>query len=364
MPSMRGKDSPYPLPTTMDGLTHEWLQAALASWNPDVTLRESEILDVNHGTCTKVRIRLDVDEAGKAAGIPERVIAKGGFEPHSRFMHFMHKDEVHGYADVAPVSPLRFPACFFAAYREEDKQGIVVMEDLVARGVTFLHPQRPQRPEEVARRLTRLAQHHALTWDGSDFEPGGRFEWASHTSSSSYWDSVLVPDVWQSYVDSARGAAASVCFHDLGWVKAAWNRIGRYSQQGPTVLVHGDTHLGNLYIDIDGEPGFFDSLPHTGAPMQEIAYHVTGALDVPDRRAHERELVGHYRDELIRCGVKPPSMGELMHDFGAYLLNGYVIFLVNASEFQPEAINTAYTARFSSAMLDHDTIGLIEGLGD
>ena len=42
--------------------------------------------------------------------------------------------------------------------------------------------------------------------------------------------------------------------------------------------------------------------------------------------------------------------------------NGYAIFLVNASEFQPEAINTAYTARFSSAMLDHDTMGLIAGL--
>lgn len=130
----------------------------------------------------------------------------------------------------------------------------------------------------------------------------------------------------------------------------------------PEVLIHGDTHLGNLYIDIDGEPGFFDSLPHRAPAMYEISYHVGGALDVPVRREHERDLVSQYRDELIRCGVDAPSLDQLMHQFGCYLANGYIIFLVNASEFQPEAINTAYTARFSSAMLDHDTMGLLAAL--
>ncbi len=75
-----------------------------------------------------------------------------------------------------------------------------------------------------------------------------------------------------------------------------------------------------------------------------------------------RAFVDAIADELIRCGVAAPSLEELMHQFGCYLANGYAIFLVNASEFQPEAINTAYTARFSSAMLAHDTIGLLAGL--
>jgi hypothetical protein len=83
---------------------------------------------------------------------------------------------------------------------------------------------------------------------------------------------------------------------------------------------------------------------------------------VPVRRRHERTLVAHYREELIRNGVDAPPLDEFMHQFGCFLANGYAIFLVNASEFQPEAINTAYTARFSSAMLDHDTIGLLEAL--
>ena len=353
---------PISLPTEISELTTQWLNGALRSWNPGIALKHSEILDINHGTCTKIRMALELDEAGKAAGIPNRVILKGGFEPHSRVMHTMHDQEVHAYADVRPASPLRMPGCYFAGYDREAKQGIVVMEDLVARGVEFCHAQRPQTPDQVAKRLTMLARHHAMTWNSPVIAPGGRFAWAGHIADATYFETVLMPQIWQGYVNSARGAAASVCFHDLEWMKQAVDRFGRFARTLPSMLIHGDTHLGNLYIDTDGEPGFLDSLPHLAPAMYEISYHVTGALDVPVRRAHERALVEHYRQELVRCGVDAPSLDEFMHQFGVFLANGYAIFLVNASEFQPEAINTAYTARFSSAMLDHDTIGLIAAL--
>ncbi|MBW8754145.1 MAG: hypothetical protein JF595_08315 [Sphingomonadales bacterium] len=355
-------DNPYPLPVTIEALTPEWFQAALRVKYPGITLHDARLLDVNHGTCTKIRFALDLDEAGKAAGIPERVILKGGFEPHSRMMAYMHGEEVHAYADVAPHSPLRFPNCHFAGFDAEAGQGIVIMDDLVARGVTFLHPQRPETPEAVAKRLTLLARHHATTWDSPDIRPGGRFDWAVSIADTTYFSTVLKPHIWKGYVDSARGAAASVCFHDLDWMIGVMDKLNALCRTLPNMLIHGDTHLGNLYVDTDGTPGFFDSLPHLAPAMYEISYHVTGALDVPVRRAHERLLVAHYREELIRCGVAAPPLDEFMHQFGCFLGSGYAIFLVNASEFQPEAINTAYTARFSSAMLDHDTIGLVERL--
>lgn len=352
----------FPLPIRMEDLTAEWLSAAFRLGTPGVTVNAVQVLDVNHGTCTKIRLALDMDAAGRAAGIPERVILKGGFEAHSRQMGYMHHEEVHAYADVRPHTPLRFPECWFAHYDEAQKQGIVIMEDLVARGVTFLHPQHPQQPEAVARRLTMLARHHALRWNSPELKPGGQFDWAGNVADATYFQTVFKPDIWAGYIDSARGAAASVCFHDLEWMKGAMEKLNGLCRSLPVTLIHGDTHLGNLYVDVDGEPGFFDSLPHIAPAMYEVSYHVTGALDVPVRRAHERALVAHYRDELIRCGVDAPSLDDFMHQFGCFLANGYAIFLVNASDFQPEAINTAYTARFSSAMLDHDTIALLERL--
>jgi aminoglycoside phosphotransferase (APT) family kinase protein len=153
-----------------------------------------------------------------------------------------------------------------------------------------------------------------------------------------------------------------VGFHDLDWMRFALRQLVKLSNQQPRALLHGDTHLGNLYVDVDGVPGFFDSQPHHGPGMCEVAYHLAGALDPADRRSHERALVAQYRDALKAAEVDAPPLDELMRQYGALLAVGYCIFMVNASDFQPEAINTAYTARFSQAMLDHDTIGLIAAI--
>jgi hypothetical protein len=350
--------SPYPLPLTIEDVTPAWLEAALRHDRPAVGLRDAELVDVQHGTCTKLRYRLDLDAAGRAAEIPELVIVKGGFEPHSRSMHYMHGHEVHAYADVAPLSPLRSPACWFAGYDEVRRQGIVILDDLVARGVEFCHPQRPLTPDAVADRLEVLARHHALSWG----DPGRLFPWATGyvEGFDRYGEQLLTPEVWQSFVESARGAAASTLFHDLDWMRRALRQLVKLGNQLPRALLHGDTHLGNLYVDIDGVPGFFDSQPHHGPAMAEVAYHIAGALDPADRREHERALVARYRDALVAAGIEAPPLGELMRQYGALLAVGYCVFLINASEFQPEAINTAYTARFSQAMLDHDTVSLIE----
>ncbi|MDE8652369.1 phosphotransferase [Novosphingobium album (ex Liu et al. 2023)] len=356
---------PCPLPTTIANITTAWLEAALAAQAPGIGLTGSRILDVMHGTCTKIRVALERDAAARAAGIPAQVILKGGFEPHSRLMDYMHAHEVHAYADVAPLTALRQPTCYFAGFDAEARQGIVILEDLVARGVEFLHPQRPLPPEAVARRLEVLARHHALTWEqAAPFAPGGAFAWADDFIDGfyRYGAQILTPPVWQGFVQSARGAAASVRFHSLDWFLTALGKLSALGRTIPRVLVHGDTHLGNLYVDIDGEPGFFDSQPHVGPALCEVAYHVTGALDMADRHAHDRDLVAHYRQALAAEGIAPPPLDEMMRQFGCYLAFGYGIFLVNASDFQPEAINTAYTARFSAAMLDHDTIGLIARL--
>lgn len=350
----------FPLPLSIDEVTPAWLEAALRQDRPDVGLNGAELVDVQHGTCTKLRFRLDLDAKARAAGISELVIVKGGFEPHSRMMHYMHAHEVHAYADVAPLSPLRSPACWFAGYDEAGQQGIVILDDLVARGVEFCHPQRPLTPDAVAERLEVLARHHALTWG----DPGRLFPWATGQIEGfdRYGAELLTPEVWQSYVDSARGAAASTRFHSLDWMLHALRQLVRLSDQNPRALLHGDTHLGNLYVDIDGVPGFFDSQPHHGPAMGEVAYHIGGALDPADRRGHERALVSHYREALAAAGVDAPPLDEMMRQFGCLLAVGYCVFLINAAEFQPEAINTAYTARFSQAMLDHDTITLIEAI--
>jgi hypothetical protein len=127
-------------------------------------------------------------------------------------------------------------------------------------------------------------------------------------------------------------------------------------------VLHGDVHLGNLYVDVDGAPGFFDPLASRGPGMLEVSYHVSASIDAADRPAWEGELVGHYLDELRGHGVHPPRFEEAMRQYAIFLIYGLFIWLTTESHYQAETVNTANAARVSAAMLDRDTAALIAAL--
>lgn len=352
-----------PLPTTIEEIDAAWLTTALRTGAPDICVKDFEIVQVINGTCTKIRILLKF--AGESTGIPEHVVLKGGFEPHSREMHLMLENEVRGYRDVASALPLPSPGCYFAHYDPDARQGIIIMDDLLARGVKFCDALVPQSHEEVARRLSVLAGFHATTWDSPEFAPGGRWDWLEPicAKSSTYLDYFLQPEQWDYFASLPRGAAVSTRFLDSGWMREALEKLAILEAQLPLAVLHADTHLGNLYVDIDGTPSFFDIISHKGPVMAEVSYHVACALDTGDRRRWEGALVQHYLDELRSHGVEAPAFDDAMRHYGANLARGYCIFLINDAVFQKEAINTAYTARFNAAMLDNQTTALLDAIG-
>jgi hypothetical protein len=350
------------LPLTPEEIATPWLTAALRQRFPGVTVERFEIVDVLLGTSTKIRLRLEYDAAGRAAGLPATLIVKGGFEAHSPAMQPMYLNEMRFYRDVQPHVDLPSPRCYYAGTDPASHQSIVIMEDLTARGVSFCHGQRPQSPDQVARRLSAMARYHAQTWNSPEFAAGGRFDWIGgrHEGwSVVYQQRYLVPEVWQGYMQAPRGAAVSTVLHDRQWMASALKALGEYHRQWPVCLCHGDTHLGNLYVEADGSPGFFDAQV-ARAPWQfEVTYHLICALDIRDRRRHERELLRHYLQALRALGIQAPTESEAFEAYRREIVYGLFIFLINETRFQTEAVNTAYSARFGAAALDHDTRELI-----
>ena len=139
----------------------------------------------------------------------------------------------------------------------------------------------------------------------------------------------------------------------------SWTRVTRYGQSLPQCVLHGDVHLGNLYIDTDGAPGFLDPLASRGPALLEVSYHISAAVDLADRAGWEGALVRHYLDELGRNGVEPPPFDEAMRQYAVFLIYGLFIWLTTESHYQTEAVNTANAARVSAAMIDHDSLALI-----
>ena len=285
-----------PLPLTPEQVTAAWLTAALRQKRPGLTVTRAEIADVILGTSTKIRVRLECAGPG-AETMPRTLIVKGGFEEHSPKMAPMYVNEIRFYADVQPYVPMPSPVCYFAGSDPNSHQSIVILEDLKREGVVFCDPLKPQTFEQVARRLEDMAAYHAATWASAEFKTGGR--WADIGSRFDAWglefmQRYLVPEVWGHYMASPRGAATSVRFHDRDWMEHALRRIGEIQFEQPRCLIHGDTHLGNLYVYEGGRPGFLDAQVAQTAWHHEVSYHIVCALDEADRPRWEAPLLQHY----------------------------------------------------------------------
>ena len=181
-----GTGAAYPLPLTADGVTAAWLSAALRTRYPGVTVAAADRLETIEGTATKVLVAVRYD--GDADGLPERMWIKGGFADHREFAGNLgvYSSEVLFFTDIAPAYRLHHPRSYFALAQDAPVQGIVALEDLRARGVTFTRATRPMTPEQVAAGLDTLAQLHGETW--GRYNPGAG-------SPPAHYGQVIGPDL-------------------------------------------------------------------------------------------------------------------------------------------------------------------------
>ncbi|SNQ52258.1 conserved hypothetical protein [Frankia canadensis] len=349
--------NPRPLPTTVEGLTAEWLTAALRTTRPGVTVASVEQVEVIWGTATKVLVALRYE--GDAAGLPERIWVKGGFAEHSELVGLLgvYTGEVRFFDVVAPLYPLRRPEHFFALDQEGSGQGIVALEDLRAKDVTFGRATTPFTVEQVASGLEVLAALHGQSWGrhtpGQDGVPA--IMGAATDLIWQQWFAAL-PDLFAS----PRAFAAPVATHGSERLQATVNAYRDFVHREATCLVHGDAHVGNTYLQADGHVGFLDwQVIGVGHWAHDVNYFLISALDLPVRREHERDLLAHYLKSLAEHGVAAPGIDDAWEDHRKATVYGYLAWLCNPVEWQPDDINTATFARFGAAMVDHDTFGAL-----
>ena len=72
--------------------------------------------------------------------------------------------------------------------------------------------------------------------------------------------------------------------------------------EGPRTYVHGDLHIGNVFLDGD-RVGFLDwGLSKTSTHLRDVSYFLTMSVDVEARRANERALLETYLGALASAG--------------------------------------------------------------
>lgn len=344
------------LPGSLEEITPGWLTETLQLSAPGLIVHDVTVTDVVHGACTKVRLGLRTNRND----FPSSVMLKAGFEPHSPQMRAMHVNEYHAYVDLFTKVDLNVPRCLGAAL---DQQGnaLVILEDLCLRDVRFLSLQQPLDFVLAARFLEGLAKLHARWWNSPDLgaEP---LAWVPDTTEANfahYFELLLDAERFASFASAPRGAAMPRVLLDPPRIRAAHAAMRAAHKQQAMVINHGDMHLGNLYIDANGTPGFLDAQPRLGAWSIDVSYFLIAGLDLVDRRRWEGALIQHYLSSLEAMGVVPPSFDEAWGAYRRDIVWGLLIWMLNGSQFQTEANNTAAATRFAMAMIDHDTFAAL-----
>jgi hypothetical protein len=359
MPGSGDSASAYPLPLTAEGVTAAWLSAAFRTRCPAVVINQVEPVQIIEGTATKVRLRLGYGAHTPRDGLPDHLCVKGGFGAHREYLGGMglYGGEVRFFSEIASLYELDCPASYFGLTQTDPVQGVVALEDLHARGVTFARATRPMSVELVKAGLEALAALHGQSWEDDRPRRLGVEPLLSDATEPILQD--FFAALPQRFA-APRGFAAPVVLHDPDRLRAAYAAYQAEVQRGAVCVVHGDPHIGNAYVEPDGRVGFVDwQTVALGPWVHDVNYFVVSALDVPDRRTHERDLLGHYLKALATYGVSVPGLDEAWSDYRRATVHGFLGWLCNPDQWQPAEVNTATYARFGMAMVDHDTYPLL-----
>lgn len=348
------------LPLVAEDVTAEWLSGALSRRYPGVMVERLDVVDILWGTGTKMMVAVAYNEAGRAAGLPERLCVKAGLAEHRELVKFCYQTEARFFAELAPELSIGVPRCFFAA--ANDDQGVVVMEDLRPDGNRICRVQEPLTRTEAEAFLDDLAALHARWWNSPALADDGELGWLMRHDPlpdeawGDYARGQLQPDTWAHFMSLPRSLAVPAPCRDRAVVEASLQALRRFEADGPLCVVHGDAHLGNMYVRPGGAPGFLDwQTVRRGHWAHDITYFYMSALDPLDRRAWEKELIAGYLAALARHGAQGvPDEAAAWRAIRAHVVYGLFYWMVNPVEWQVEENNAAVAPRFAWAAVDLD----------
>lgn len=346
------------LPLRIEQITTDWLGSILSERYPGTVVTELHIGTVIAGTATKVRLLLSYNEAGHAHRLPPTMWLKGGFIRHDFTFDESFVNEAKFFATWAPEMNIHIPKAYWSGW-DEGVQGLVLMEDLAARNASFGRATRLITIEQQAQTVELLAQMHARWWQSPELKTLRNF--------STVWQAadrvvmmMLEPDYFDACMASRRCAAYTGPYRDRKRIKEGLRTQWRRSLEIPQVFSHGDAHLGNMFFETDGRPGFLDWQAWQEGPyMHDVAYSIIGNLSVADRRAAEKGLLAHYLEALKANGVaSPPTREEAWEAYRRHAMHGFM-WAFTPVEMQPEDVVTAEGDCFGTAVVDLDTFGAL-----
>lgn len=340
-----------PAPDTLDeALSPAWLTAALGTAYPGVVVTAVHAGLVDDRVSTNALFRIEVQEPAPV-GLPLDLCLKGYFGVAGRAASSVGVVEACCYRDLLPHTGVRTLPTVYADVDVDKGLGVVITADVVARGCTFPDPRTAASVDQVAEGLSQLAILHAATWQSPRWAD---LPWLA--PKMRMLSGAGRTGVVHASFEGAVGAGIPERVRDPEALLRAYDALSAEVEglAGWSVM-HGDTHLGNVFLDADGRPSFLDwQLVQRGAWYVDVSYHLASSLDVEQRRAHERDLLAHYLDRLAAGGVAAITADDAWSCVRRGVVHG--LFLWSITQRVDPAKTTALLTRLGTAADDYQAL--------
>jgi Phosphotransferase enzyme family len=326
-------------------LTPAWLTRALSTRFPAVHVTAVTRGPVVERLSTNARFRIectpDVPE-----GLSPTLCVKGYFSEQGWSSRQAGEPEASFYRDLADDTGVRTLPSVWADVHPETRHGVVITEDVIEAGGVFRDALSPCSVEQTAALLGELARLHGYAWEDAE-------------TTAAPW---LVPRVGQTLqvrgikeirqnFEGPLGVRVPDDVHEPQQLVDALRALAARTRGAGWTVIHGDTHVGNTFLDGEARPGLVDwQLVQHGHWSLDVAYHVASALEPAERARAERDLLRHYLDRLGSEGVSPPSFDTAWDDYRRSMPYGF--FLWGITLFVTQDIIGELLYRLGTAVSD------------
>jgi aminoglycoside phosphotransferase (APT) family kinase protein len=348
------------IPRELDDVTPAWLTRALSGHFPGADVASVVGESLHQGTAST--LRLHVEYASNSAPAPRTMCLKAAFGlTHAEHLEAagLYRKEAMAYRDVLPRTTARVATSFAAEY-DNAGRAFVLMEDLAAAGARFCGPDKPLTVAQVGTAVEQLAQLHAASWNDPSLH---EIQWTHHGRSLSeedpFWAFQL--ESFDDVLKTPHGGAMAHVFHHAELFADALSSLRRVDNQSANSLIHGDAHLGNFFVDRDGQPGMADfQCVQRGHFTLDLAMIIPSALDVLDRRSYEQDLLRGYVAAIDRYGVPGVKFDEVWLGYRRHLMYSLLAWVLTTEQFQSELHLVTNVFRYGLAALDLDSMGALQ----
>jgi hypothetical protein len=303
-------------PTEADRLDRSTMERLLQTVDPTVRIDGVEVTDAwtfdDRGggeVSTAGRIAVTVSYADRREW-PAQLMVK--VSRPALPAHPLYRNEVAVYRNLRPelAPPVRAPRCFGADFDERTATFALALEDLRTVGADFWNVTKPTTVAQIEALLDVLAALHARYWASPRF--GTDLAWVQPHVSGELHELFSHPELVPAMIrdEVARNQFKRELLQQIRQSPASLDaQVRRLQQQQATLvptLCHGDAHIGNCYF-VGRTAGLVDwQLTARGHHLHDVHYLLVTGLSVDDRRAHERDLLARYLEQLAAAGVEEP----------------------------------------------------------